>query len=64
MQLELTDEEAGLLRELLDSALRELNYEIADTDTSRFRDELRARREQVRRLLDGVGGPLDDPPSA
>ena len=60
MHLTLDDEQRALLRELLDSAYRDLRYEIADTDNSRFKDELREREAEVGALLDLVGGPLPD----
>jgi hypothetical protein len=60
MHLTLDDEQRALLRELLDSAYRDLRYEVADTDNSRFKDELREREAEVGALLDLVGGPLPD----
>jgi hypothetical protein len=41
--LTLTEEEAGALAEVLDQALADLRYEIADTDNHTFRERLRAR---------------------
>jgi hypothetical protein len=60
VQLELTDDETVLLRELLDGICRDLSYEIADTDSSTFRAGLRNRRDATRKMLDAVGGPLPD----
>jgi hypothetical protein len=60
MHLTLDDEQRALLRELLDSAYRDLRYEVADTDNSRYKDELREREAEVGALLDLVGGPLPD----
>ena len=60
MQLELNDDEAALLRELLDVIVRDLSYEIADTDNSTYRTGLRSRRDAIRTMLDAVGGPLPD----
>jgi hypothetical protein len=60
MQIEITDDEAALLRELLDVTCRDLSYEIAATDNSTFRAGLRSRRDAFSRLLDAVGGPLED----
>ncbi len=62
MHLDLTDEAAILLREILNSAVRDLSHEIADTDNSTFRAELRDRRDAVRSILDQLGGPLPDAP--
>jgi hypothetical protein len=60
MHLTLDDGQQALLRELLDSAYRDLRYEIADTDNSRFKQDLRDREVEVCALLDLVGGPLPD----
>ncbi len=62
MELRVSDEDAALLRELLDHTVRDLNYEIADTDRSTFRDSLRERRERLASLLEHFGGPLPDAP--
>lgn len=62
MDLQLSDDDRDLLREILDSAYRDLSYEIADTDNYTFREQLKDRREQLGRILDGVGGPLEDKP--
>ena len=58
MSLDVTDEQAAVLREILDIALRDLNYEIASADRADYRHMLRERRECVRAVLDAVGGPL------
>ena len=55
IHLELKDDEAALLKETLDSALKNLSYEIADTDTSDFRDQLKARREVLARISEALG---------
>jgi hypothetical protein len=60
MHIELTDAETEVLQRLLGREVRDLSYQIADTDTSTFRDELRQHRDNVKTLLDKVGGPLDD----
>ncbi len=61
MQIDLTDDQAGLLREILDSAYRDLRYEIVDTDNAAYKANLRTRETSLRALLDAVGGPLPDP---
>jgi hypothetical protein len=58
MQLELDDGQAELLRTLLDTALRDLSCEIADTDLPAFRRMLLERRTTLEQLLDLVGGPI------
>lgn len=60
MNLQLEPAQVELLREVLDSTFRDLRYELADTDTSTFKAELRDRERALRELLDLVGGPLPD----
>jgi hypothetical protein len=60
MNLQLEPAQVDLLREVLDSTFRDLRYEIADTDNSTFRAELRVRERALAELLDLVGGPLPD----
>jgi hypothetical protein len=50
----------GLLREILDSAFRDLRYELADTNNSTYKQQLREREQALSELLDLVGGPLPD----
>ena len=61
MPFDLTDEEAELLREVLDSVVRDLSPEISHTDNPTYRRELIARRDLIRSILDKVGGPLRRP---
>lgn len=56
MVLDLTDEEVGLLREVLGSVIGALSPEIADTDNPEFRRYLMARRALLRAVLDKIGG--------
>ena len=60
MNLQLEPAQVDLLREVLDSTFRDLRYEVADTDNSTFKTELRNRERALRELLDLVGGPLPD----
>lgn len=64
MDLHLTDEEIEELRRLLDSTLRDLSFELADTDSSIYRAQLREQRDRLKRILDAVGGPLPDEEAA
>jgi hypothetical protein len=45
MELSLTEAQITLMRELLESAIRDISYEIADTATPDYKQELRQRRE-------------------
>jgi hypothetical protein len=61
MELELTDTQAELLRRILDSTYRDARAEIADTDQHRYKEALRSQNDEVRALLDQLGGPLPNP---
>ncbi len=54
MRIELTDEEAMDLAELLRGALGELSTEIAATDNAGYRDRLRSRRVSLEAVLGKV----------
>lgn len=57
-RIELDETHAEALRVLLDSAVRDLSFEIADTDLPSYRQMLRDRRTVLRQILDMVGGAL------
>jgi hypothetical protein len=50
MQLELTEEEAVALGQVLSTCLRDLPSEIRHTDNRQFRSDLRDRREALQRI--------------
>ena len=54
-KLELTDDEARLLKEILQSYLGDLRMEIADTDLQSFRNKLRSNEELIKRIIDRFG---------
>ncbi|HYL51143.1 MAG TPA: hypothetical protein VEZ15_04175 [Acidimicrobiia bacterium] len=58
MHLELADDEAEVLREVLDITLHDLSYEIASADLPSYREMLRNRRRILEKVLDAVGGPI------
>ena len=60
MELNLTRDEAELLRAMVKKDIHELLMEIAKTDTREFRDELKAKEE----TLMAVGAKLAATPSA
>jgi hypothetical protein len=62
MDYTIADEHVEVLREVLDAALRDLRYEISDTDNSRYKQELRGREVALRALMAPLGGPLPDVP--
>ena len=50
--LELTSEEAVLLKEILVHDLGDLRMEIADTDLKSFRDKLKDKEEVIKGLIE------------
>ena len=52
MMIELTIEEAKILKEALTSEVSELGMEIADTDRKDFRDHLKRRKAILMGLVD------------
>lgn len=55
MLIELSDHEAGVLREYLDRIIGDLGMEIPATDSPAFREQLRGRRDALRRVRDCLG---------
>jgi len=51
-ELILTDEEKDALILLLEGNLSDLSFEISDTDRKDFRDQLKARRDMLEKILD------------
>ncbi len=62
MDISITDEQAELLREVLDLTIRDLRYETSDTDRPDFKRALRAREATLRELIAPLGGMLPDAP--
>ena len=59
MNAELSQQDRSLLVELLEHELRELPSEIRRTQTSRYRDELKAREKELRNLLHRLKQPVE-----
>ncbi len=55
MRIELTDEQAADLRELLQGTLGDLSSEIAATDNAAYREGLRRRRGSLESVLELLG---------
>ena len=53
-RLDLTSEEAYVLREVLQSYLSDLRMEMADTDRRDFRDQLRHRKEILEKVAEAL----------
>ena len=55
MDLNLDADQATALRDVLEGALRDLSYEISNTDNSQMKDELRQRRESLQTIAEQLG---------
>jgi hypothetical protein len=51
IDVELSDEERGILKEVLEAAVSDLRAEISDTERVAFRDMLKRRRDLLSRLI-------------
>jgi hypothetical protein len=51
VRIEITEEELSLLTGILERYLGDMSYEIADTDSSTFKEGLRHERDQIADLL-------------
>ena len=56
MNLDLTQEDAAILRDVIRSYLSDLHDEIAHTENFEFREGLQARQRRLTDLLDRLGG--------
>ena len=54
IQLQLTDEESVILRDVLDNYLSDLRQEISATDLVEFKDILKARKNVIMKVLDAL----------
>jgi len=53
--LELDDKQQEILKEILDNTVGDMRYEIADTDNSVFKDNLKEHRDAVVIILEKLG---------
>ena len=53
--LELTDENAVVLRDVLINDLSDLRMEVSHTDNGKFREELKSREEVLKEVLHTLG---------
>ena len=56
MQLDLSDDDVEMLREVLDSAAERMTSEIRHTDNRVFRQNLKDRRDRLRSLVAVLSG--------
>ena len=59
VQLDLADDEARLLSEIIESTLSNLSYEISDTDVKDFRDGLKAKRDLLVKVKEALASAID-----
>ena len=59
VHLDLTDDEARLLAEFIESTLSNLSYEIRDTDTKEFRDALKTKRDVLVKVKEALASAID-----
>ena len=56
LQIDLTHDEATILRQVLESYLSDLRMEIANTDDMGFREMLKHRKSVIAKVLERVAG--------
>ena len=56
MNLDLTQEDVAILRDVIRSYLSELHDEIVHTENFEFREGLQERQRRLQELLDRLGG--------
>jgi hypothetical protein len=57
LQVDLTEPDIELLREVIGAAVSDLSPEIADTDNPAYRRDLKARRERLQAVLRLLSSP-------
>ena len=55
MQVELTPDQAALLKKLADSALRDIKAEVRRTETREYHDELQREEAELEKLITVLG---------
>lgn len=56
LQIDLTHDEAKILRQVLEDYLSDLRMEIVGTDSMGFREMLKHRKGVITKVLDRIGG--------
>ena len=52
MQLNISDQDARILRDVLNEYISDLRMEIVDTDQMDFREQLKQRKQVLRRFVE------------
>jgi hypothetical protein len=55
MQVELTPDQAGLLKKLAESALRDIKAEVRRTETREYHDRLQLEEAELQGLIEVLG---------
>ena len=55
MHIDITSEEAGMLKEVLETYLSDLRMEISSTDKMSFREEMKEKEDFLKRLIQKLG---------
>jgi hypothetical protein len=55
VELDITDEEKQALVECVETGIRELGPQISNTESYDFREQLKAKREALRKILGQLG---------
>lgn len=56
LNIDLSPSEQAVLREVLDTAVSDLSTEISGTDAKDYRDDLKARREVLHKVIAALDG--------
>ncbi len=59
VNLDLTDKERDILRAALESYLSDLRYEIGNTDSLDYRNNLKVNKAVLRKVADALGHAAD-----
>ena len=52
MDLHLESDDVAILRDIIDSTLRDMSYELSDSDNASFKEQLRQRRDRLQTIAD------------
>jgi len=55
VHLDVTDKERDILRAVLENDLSDLRYEIGNTDSMDYRNELKVKKAVLRKVVDALG---------
>jgi len=64
MQIDLSQEDVATLREILRARVTELDKEINNTDSRRYKGALRETERQIERILGAVSVAIEKPATA